>query len=262
MKKTIRLIMIIGVSASCQLLSLGTPWAPKPYPQLEPISIKPQPPIAVPEGCDKLLSRGCAVTSSTPDPLIGELFYVTDGVKEHDASTYVELDRGLQWIQIDLGGECEIHAVCIWHYADLRAYHDVICQISNDPEFKDGVIIVFNNDHDNSAGFGIGKEMDYVETCFGRPFAVDAVKGRYVRCYSNGSTHSNSTGSGNGTTLINCYTEIEVFGKPLKEPQKTEGSKTSPMSEANTKLYDNLPEPPQGKVWLKIEYPRGIFRTE
>ena len=259
MKKTMRLMTIIGVSIFCQLVSVGTPWVPQPYPQLEPFANKPRSPIAVPDGCDKLLSRGCKVTSSNPEePLIGELSYITDGVKEIDFSTFVEVGYWRQWVQIDLGYECEIHAVCIWH-DQLSAHRDVICQISNDPEFIDGVVTVFNNDYDNSAKLGVGKDMEFISTAWGRPFAVDAVKGRYVRCYSNGSVRSNSTGNGNSVTAVNRYTEIEVFGRPLKATQKVEDSKTSPMSEANTKLYDSLPEPPQGKVWLKIEYPRWSF---
>ena len=175
---------------------------------------KPRPPIEVPIGCDKLLSLGCKVTSSETDPIIGELSYVTDGDKEHDASKYVELMPGLQWIQIDLGSKKEIHAVCIWHYHGEyfgtpwsgRIYRSVICQISNDPEFTDGVVTVFNNDHRNSAGFGEGTDLEYFESPYGRPFAVDAVKGRYVRCYSNGNTSNE----------MNHYTEVEVFGRHLE----------------------------------------------
>ncbi|MCL2876675.1 MAG: hypothetical protein FWF12_10420, partial [Betaproteobacteria bacterium] len=224
----------------------------KPYPQLDTHPHRePRPPIAVPIGCDKLLSQGCAVTSSDKDPIIGKLSFVTDGEKEYGDSVYVELGPKLQWIQIDLGNACEIHAICIWHRADLRAYRDVICQISNDPEFVEGVVTVFNNDHDNSAGFGVGKELEYIETRYGRPFAVNAVKGRYVRCYSRGSTSSE----------LNHYTEVEVFGKPLETVQQADGSKPLPSvpvlknNRANTKAYGSLPEPPSGKVWLKINYP-------
>jgi len=177
---------------------------------------EPWPLIALPIGCDKLLSRDCPVTSSDPDPIIGELSYITDGDKEHDAASYVELAPGLQWIQIDLGSEKEIHAICIWHYyGDFsslygsRIYRDVIVQISNDPDFEEGVATVFNNDHDNSAKLGKGKDFSYFETPFGRPFTVDAVKGRYVRCYSRGSTSNE----------MNHYTEVEIFGRHL-QPEK------------------------------------------
>jgi len=194
----------------------GTPKAVKTHVHLDPYpSHVPRPPIFVPVGCDELLSRGCKVTSSDPDPIIGELHYVTDGEKQYDASTYVEIEPGLQWIQIDLGEEKEIHAVCIWHTGGgevQRVYRDVICQISNDPKFVDGVVTVFNNDFDNSAGFGKGKDKEYVESHFGRPFAVDAVKGRYVRCYSRGNTCNS----------MNHYVEVEVYGRYIERKQRAE----------------------------------------
>jgi len=181
---------------------------------------KPRPPILVPVGCDKLLSRGCKVTSSDDDPIIGELSYITDGDKEYDSSTYVELKKGLQWIQIDLGSEKEIYAICVWHYlgdymgAMLagRVYRSVICQISNDPEFIDGVVTVFNNDYRNAAQFGEGTDPEYIESPYGRPFAVNAVKGRYVRFYSNGNT----------SNMMNHYTEVDVYGRSIEEAQKAE----------------------------------------
>ena len=191
----------------------GTPKEIKNAYNLEPPrNGQPYPAIFVPIGCDKLLSLHCKVTSSDPDPIIGELSHITDGDKEHDASTYVELGPGKQWVQIDLEKECEIYAVCVWHYfAEMvqlplrggRVYRDVICQISNDPDFIDGVVTVFNNDHDNSSKRGVGKDKEYIETNEGRPFPVDAVKGRYVRFYSRGNTSNE----------MNHYIEIEIYGR-------------------------------------------------
>ena len=183
----------------------GTQKDIKGAPNLEPPRDgKPREPIFVPLGCDKLLSRDCKVTSSDPDPIIGELSYITDGDKEHDAATYVELGPGVQWVQIDLEKECEIYAACVWHYhGEPRVYRDVICQISNDPDFIDDVVTVFNNDHDNSSKLGAGTDKEYIETNEGRPFPVEAVKGRYVRFYSRGNTSNE----------MNHYIEIEVYGK-------------------------------------------------
>lgn len=162
-------------------------------------------PIEVPADCDKVLSKGCKVTSGDPEPVVGTLSLITDGDKEHDAETYVELRPGKLWVQIDLGTEHEIYAACVWHYhGEARVYRDVICQISNDSNFVDGVVTVFNNDHDNSSELGVGKEKEYLESNEGRPFAVNGIKGRYIRFYSMGNTSSE----------MNHYTEIEVFGKP------------------------------------------------
>jgi hypothetical protein len=141
----------------------GTPREVKGALNLEPArGGKPYPAIMVPVGCDKLLSLNCKVTSSDSDPIIGELSYITDGDKEHDAATYVELGPGTQWVQIDLGKERELYGACVWHYhGEARVYRDVIAQISNDPDFIDGVVTVFNNDHDNSSKQGAGTQKEY-----------------------------------------------------------------------------------------------------
>lgn len=183
-------------------------WGPIFSLTMHPYSItanaQPWPPVLVPEGCGTLLSVGCKVTSSDTDPIIGELEYITDGDKDLDPGTCVELAPGLQWVQIDLGEEKEIHAVYILRCDyGCRVYHDVIIEISNDAAFENGVVTVFNNDHDNSAGRGKGRDKEYPDYKFGRPFPVDAVKGRYVRCYSNG----------NISNKMSHYTEIEVYGR-------------------------------------------------
>lgn len=183
---------------------MGTPKDVR-SPNLEPSrGGKPRPPIDVPAGADKVLSKDCKVTSSDPEPIIGELEYITDGDKEHDAATYVEIGPGVQWVQVDLAAEKEIHALCIWHYhGEARVYRDVIVQISNDADFIDGVVTVFNNDHDNSSKLGAGTDKEYIEDHYGRPIAVAGVKGRYVRFYSRGNTSNE----------MNHYTEVEVYGR-------------------------------------------------
>jgi hypothetical protein len=183
----------------------GTPKEVKGALNLEPPREgKPYPALMVPAGCDKVLSLNCKVTSSDPEPIVGELSYITDGEKEYNFATVVELSHGVQWVQIDLGKACEIYGACVWHnFFEPRVYRDVVCQISNDPDFIDGVVTVFNNDHDNSSKLGAGKDKEYIETNEGRPFPVNAVKGRYVRFYSRGNTSNE----------MNHYTEIEVYGK-------------------------------------------------
>lgn len=164
---------------------------------------KAAPQFKVPEGTT-LLSKGKPVTSSDDMPIIGDLTLITDGDKEAGEGYYVELLNDLQWVQIDLEKESEIYAIWVWHFhSQKRAYHDVIVQISNDAEFKDGVTTVYNNDYDDSAGMGKGGYAPYAETRYGLVVDGKATKGRYVRLYSRGNTSNE----------MNHYIEVEVFGK-------------------------------------------------
>ncbi|MCH7227525.1 discoidin domain-containing protein [Haloferula sp. A504] len=179
----------------------GTP-KPMKVPNLED-EPKSAPEFKVPEGTE-LLSAGKTVTSSDDYPIIGDVALITDGDKEAGEGYYVELLDGLQWVQIDLGAPAEINAIWLWHFhSQKRAYHDVIVQISNDPEFKEGVTTVFNNDYDDSAGMGKGSDRPYVETRFGKVINGNATTGQYVRLYSNGNTSND----------MNHYIEVEVYGK-------------------------------------------------
>ena len=164
-----------------------------------------RPPIMVePEYTKKLTTEDTKVTTSE-EAVTGENEYVVDGDKTPDATSMLQLPSGVQWVQLDLGAEHEISAVCVWHdQGDERVYKDVIMQISNDPKFLEGVTTIFNNDHDDSAKLGKkGTEKEYRERNDGRPVDAKLTKGRYVRCYSNGST----------SEPVNNYIEIEVFGK-------------------------------------------------
>lgn len=181
-------------------LFAGTPKSIK-TPNLER---KPEiPEIMVPAGTDNIASEK-DVTGSDDFPVIGELEYITDGDKDGADGSYVELGPGVQWIQIDLGEKKSIYAVALWHYhAQARAYRDVIVQVADDADFVENVQTLFNNDHDNSAGLGAGKDKEYIETNQGKLIDAKGVKGQYVRLYSNGSTGSD----------MNHYIEVEVFGK-------------------------------------------------
>lgn len=161
------------------------------------------PVLMVPEGTT-LLSAGKPVTGSDDFPIIGELNYITDGDKEAGEGYFVELMDGRQWVQIDLGAEAELAAIWVWHYhSQARAYHDVIAQVSNDPEFATGVTTLFNNDYDNSSEFGKGSDRPYVESRYGKLIDAKGTKAQYVRLYSNGNTSND----------MNHYIEVEVYGK-------------------------------------------------
>ncbi len=160
------------------------------------------PTLMVPEGTTNL-AAGKAVTGSDDFPIIGELEYITDGDKEAGEGYFVELMDGPQWVQIDLGAPADLSAIWIWHYhSQKRAYHDVIVQVSNDPEFASDVTTLFNNDYDNSSEMGQGKDKPYVETRFGKLIDAKGKNAQYVRLYSNGNTAND----------MNHYIEVEVYG--------------------------------------------------
>ncbi len=165
-------------------------------------------PIMVePEYTKKLTNEDTKVTTSE-EPVTGDNEYVVDGDKTADMTSMLQLPGGLQWVQLDLGAEHTISAICVWHdQGDERVYRDVIMQISNDPKFADKAQVktIFNNDHDESSKLGLGKgpDKEYRERNDGRPVDAKLTKGRYVRVYSAGST----------SEPVNNYIEIEVFGK-------------------------------------------------
>jgi len=172
--------------------------------RLEPLRRGPRPPFLVPEGT-RNLALGKPVSSSDPEPIIGSLKQITDGDKEAKESSYVELQPGTQWVQIDLGQPGKIYAIVFWHFhRSTRVYFDVIVQVSNDPDFIESVTL-FNNDHDNSSGQGVGEDLHYLDTYEGKLIDARGVTARYVRLYSNGYIRGN-------IGEWNHYTEVEVYG--------------------------------------------------
>lgn len=170
---------------------------------LEPLSDKSRPPFLVPADAVNL-ALDKEVSGSDEEPIIGWMEQLTDGDKEAVDGSFVEFGPGLQYVQIDLGAPSEISAIVVWHYhQQARVYHDVVVQTADDPDFITNVQTVFNNDHDNSAKLGVGKDRAYVETYEGRLIDVRNATGRYVRLYSNGNTSNE----------MNHYIEIEVYGK-------------------------------------------------
>jgi hypothetical protein len=183
----------------------GTPEDLPVGPNIEPLSDKPRPAFMVPKGL-KNVAEGKTVTSSVK-PFTGELNQITDGKKEAFDYDSVEMKKGSQWVQVDLGETFAIYAVVMWHdHRYIQVMHDVIVQVSDDPEFQKGVTTVFNNDADNSSGLGVGTDREYFETYAGKIVDGKGAKGRYVRTYTKGGSLS----------ALNCWQEIEVYALPAK----------------------------------------------
>ena len=178
-------------------------------PNIEKPSRKPPEPFLVPKGTVNLAS-GKPVTSNEQLLICGELGMVTDGDKSGWDGRYIDIGFDLKWVQIDLQAVCDINLIAMWHYhKSPRAYRDVVVRVSNDPDFTK-YATVFNADHDNSSGLGIGKDKGYVETRYGKRIDCKGVRGRYVRLYSKGNTSNDQ----------NHYVEVEVYGRPPKDAAK------------------------------------------
>jgi hypothetical protein len=175
-------------------------------PNLEKPLGKPRPPFLAPEGT-KNVALQKPVSGSDEQPIIGELAMVTDGDKEAAEGSYVELGPKLQYVTIDLKAPHTLYAILVWHFHKQPVvYNDVIVQVADDPDFVSNVRTLFNNDIDNTAGLGVGREMSYIETAEGKLIDAKGVRGRYVRLYSRG----------NNANELNHYIEVEVYGKPVK----------------------------------------------
>ena len=166
-------------------------------PNLESVTLS-RPPFLAPIGT-KNVAFGKPVFSSDDAPIIGEIEMITDGDKEAADGSYVELGPFAQSITIDLEAIHEIYAIVIWHFhKEPRVYFDVIVQVADDPDFITNIRTLFNNDIDNSAGLGVGKDKHYVETYIGKLIGASGIKARFIRLYSNG----------NSVNDLNHYVEV------------------------------------------------------
>lgn len=165
---------------------------------------KSRPPFLAPEGT-KNAAFEQPVASTDDLPVIGEIEMITDGDKEAADGSFLELGPFHQHITVDLGSRHDIYATVMWHFhKQPRVYFDVIVQVADDADFITNVKILFNNDLDNSAGLGVGKDYHYVETAEGKLIDAKGVQARYVRLHTNGNNNND----------LNHWIEVEVYGKP------------------------------------------------
>lgn len=183
----------------------GTPPNFLNIPNMEKPSGKERGSFLAPAGVTNV-AKGKKVTSSEKDPVVGDLDMVTDGDTAQIEGNNVELGRGVQWITIDLAASHEIYGVLFWHYYQPRVYFSVIVQTADDEAFTKNVQTWFNNDTNNKAKQGTGKNLNYVETYEGKLVDCKGAQARYVRLYS----------AGNNANELNDYIEVEVFGRLAK----------------------------------------------
>lgn len=102
-----------------------------------------------------------------------------------------------EYVQIDLKAVMPISNLKLWHvWQDARIYNSVVVLASNDPSFTSEISILFNNDTQNSLGFGRGEDQLYAESSSGltiqgrtNPYGNQYLLAnkRYLRFYSRGS---------------------------------------------------------------------------
>lgn len=259
------ILIITSLNAAPSEMALK-PGLPKPVFEGTPIDVRsphreayrghdvPPEPLMVPFGTH-LVSRGCKVSSSDRSVEKKWLRLVTDGDKQYTPSAYLEMAPGVQWVQIDLGSNVAVQAVCLWRERPEQiVYRDTIVQLSDDPSFTKNVNTVFNNDFDNSAKLGKGNDKEYIEDYFGKRIFARGVNARYVRIYSNGNT----------STPYNHFTEIEVYGSSpssathkdatlgFKDPEIVQGAPESIVERVETAVI--VPGAHHDDLWVHPEF--------
>ena len=182
---------------------------PKDLPEgmvVEPLSDKPRPALMVPPGCVNLVA-GLIPSCTDSNASEKKLGKITDGNKDAYEESIVLLRKGVQTVQFDLGKPAELYAIVVWHAHDsTKIYRSVVVQIADDAGFTKNVRTLFNNDTGNDAQQGVGKDRQYFETHEGKLVPAKGEKAQFVRLFSRGNTES----------ALNEYTEVEVWGKPVK----------------------------------------------
>ncbi len=220
MKNIVKLICVLGLIMSSVVFAqnqnsslepiklelpkpmfIGTPQNLKVKNLQKPLG-KPRPAFLAPAGTENV-ALGKTVYSSDDFPVIGEVEMITDGDKNAAEGSFVELGPFLQDVTIDLGANYKMYAIVFWHYhKQARVYYDVVVQTADDKDMTENVTTLFNN----SSGFGVGKDMHYVETSEGKLIDAKGATGRYVKLYSKGNTNND----------LNHYIEVAVYGLPVK----------------------------------------------
>ncbi len=155
--------------------------------------------------------------TSNEEPVTGELEQITDDIKTSGEFDFV---GGPAWVQVDLEESSSIHAIVIWHhYENADIFDDVIVCVSDDEDFSGDVRTLYNNDHDNSSGMGMGQDSAYISSLWGnivdaRGLNFTGTNARFVRVH----TKRNADGT------IPRYIELAVYGHSLLDKYKSGSS--------------------------------------
>jgi len=156
------------------------------------------------------LAAGRPVTAASDvETAWGDLSQLTDGGKTSEEWDMVDLMDEQEWVQVDLGKISTIYGIGVWHfYKNPTVYDDVIVQAADDAAFTRNVRTLFNNDHDNSSGLGVGTDMAFTTRWWGelvdaRGENMEGTKARYVRVWSRKGCQ--------GETVK--FVEIAVYGR-------------------------------------------------
>ena len=166
-----------------KLAFIGTPADMQMDEHIEPPSETNRPPVLmVPAGTVNLASNKKATCSdknpSAGGPRAGDRWQ--QGGHAPTASCRCAAAR--EWVQIDLEQPAAISYILVWHaHNAAQIYKCVVIQIADDADFTQNVRTVYNNDYENKAGLGIGKDKQYFESFEGRWIPVKNEKARYVR---------------------------------------------------------------------------------
>lgn len=185
---------------------VGTPKEAPAGTSVGPASNKPDEPLMIPKDAKNIApSAKLSTSDAKSSPAI--LVKVTDGNKDANDAAVVMLRKGNQYLQFDFENPQQIFAIVVWHAHDTpKVYRDVVVQVADDAEFSKNVRTLFNNDTDNSTGHGVGTDREYFETNAGKTIDAKGEKAQHLRFYSKGNTDSS----------LNEYTEVEVYGRPVK----------------------------------------------
>ena len=143
--------------------------------------------------------------NASDKPVSGELEQLTDDIKTSGEFDFV---GGPAWVQVDLEEAISIHAIVVWHhYKNADIFDDVIVCVSDDEDFSRNVITLYNNDHDNSSGIGMGVDSAYISSVWGniidaRDQSYTGTTARFIRVYTNRNV--------DGT--VPRYLEIAAYG--------------------------------------------------